>query len=125
MTGKEATAELQKLFSQLTQAEIVALGLSVVLTGNDIYAGRIKVNNSGSVPVRVFPENVIIHFGNDSVNAYTINHQGFLRQGVLNPGQTMEGLVLFKARIDIGAAIRLLGFNYTYGDDSIQVTYNQ
>jgi hypothetical protein len=124
VTGKEATAELQKLFSQLTQAEIIALGLSVVLTGNDIYAGRIKVSNTGSVPVQVFPENVLIHFGDDSVRAYTINYQGFFRQGVLNPGKTMEGLVLFKARIDIGAAIRLFGFKYTYGDDSIQVTYD-
>lgn len=126
VNGTDGTAELQRIFAnELTQAEAIALGLGVVLTGGDTYAARIRVSNTGTVPIHFFPENLAVHFGGEAVGVTTINHPKFLQRGVLQPNRFFEGLVMYRARIDIGAAMRLAGGGLSYNDDTIEVTYNR
>lgn len=125
VAGNDGTAELQQLAAGMTRGEAIALGLGVVLTGVDTYAARIRITNTGTVPVRVYPENLAVHFGSEAAGVTTINHPRFLQRGVLQPGYYFEGLVMYQARIDIGAAMRLAGGGLSYNDDTIQVTYNR
>ena len=123
VTGRDATPELLELARGLTPEETLALGLGVVLTGTDTYAARVRIANTGNVPIRVFPENLRIHFGGDAAGVTTVNHPGFLQRGVLRPDFYFEGLVMFRARVDVGAAIRLGGGGLSYDDDTVEVTY--
>ncbi len=121
----DSTGELQQLVAGMPPQESLALGLSVVLTATDTYAARVRISNTGSVPVRVFPENIVMHFGDDAVGVTTVNHANFLQRGILQPGRFTEGLVLFRARVDIGALIRLGAGALSYQDDTVQVVYSR
>jgi hypothetical protein len=124
VTGRDATPELVELCQGMTPQEALALGLGVALTGTDTYAARVRIANTGNVPVQVFPENVRIHFGGEAVGVTTVNHPTFLQRGVLQPHHYVEGLVTYRARIDVGAAIRLRGGGLSYEDDTVEVTYD-
>jgi hypothetical protein len=124
VSGRDGTPELIQFANGLTDNERLALGLNVLLTGVDTYAARIQITNTGNVPVRVYPENLSIHFGGDSVGVTSISHPRFLQRGVLQPGFTTDGLVLYRARVDVGAAVRFVGGGLSYNDTTIQVTYN-
>jgi hypothetical protein len=121
----DGTGELQQLVARLPPQEALALGLSVVLTATDTYAARVRITNTGNVPVRIFPENIVVHFGDDAVGVTTVNHANFLQRGVLQPGRFAEGLVMFRARVDIGALIRLGSGALSYEDDTVQVVYSR
>jgi len=123
VSGRDGTGELQQLAAGMTQGEALALGLGVILTGTDTYAARIRVTNTGTVPVRVFPENILVHFGAESAVVTTVNHPRFLQRGVLQPGYYFDGLVMYRARIDIGAAMRLGVGAFSYNDDTVVVNY--
>lgn len=123
VSGHDGTGELQQLAAGMTQGEALALGLGVILTGTDTYAARIRITNTGTVPVRVYPENILIHFGAESAVVTTISHPRFLQRGVLHPGYYFEGLVMYRARIDIGVAMRLGAGSFSYNDDTVIVTY--
>ncbi len=125
VSGRDGTGELQQIVGSLTDAEVLALGLGVLLTGVDIYAVRVRLTNTGNVPIRVYPENIGVHFGGESARVTTVNHARFLQRGVLDPGFSVEGLVMYQARIDIGAAMRLTGGGLSYNDDSIEVLYDR
>ena len=124
VSGDDGTAELVRLAQGMSEAEALAMGLGVILTGTDTYGARIRFTNTGNVPVRVYPENLSIHFGAESVGVTTINHPSFLQRGILQPGHYADGLVMYRARIDIGAAMRLVGGGLSYNDDSIRITYD-
>ena len=124
VTWRESTGELQQLFAGLSQQEQAILGLAVLSTGMDIYAVRVRITNTGNAPVTISPENVRIHFGVENTAAATMDHPRFLHAGVVQPNRSLEGLVTFRARPDIGAAIRLGQGTLSYEDDSTQVTYN-
>ncbi len=123
VSARDGTGELQQLLAGLTEGEALALGLSVILTGTDIYAARVRITNTGTVPIRVYPENILVHFGAEYAVVTTINHPRFLQRGVLQPGYYFEGLVIYRARIDIGAAMRLGAGSISYNDDTVVVTY--
>ena len=125
VTWREATLELQQLFTGgLSQQEQAILGMALLSTGMDIYAARVHITNTGSVPVAISPENIRIHVGGENTAATTMEHPRFLQAGVVQPNRWMEGLVAFKERVDIGAAIRLGQGTLSYEDGSVQVTYN-
>jgi hypothetical protein len=125
VTWREATPELQQVLAGgLTQQQQSLLGLAVLTTGMDIYAVRVRLTNTGNVPVTISPESIRIHFGAENTAATTMEHPRFLHAGVVQPNRSMEGLLTFRARLDIGAAIRLGQGTVSYDDDSIQVTYN-
>jgi len=58
----------------------------------DIYGARVSLTNSGNVPIRVYPENLRVHFGGETAGVYTINDYRFLRPTVLQPGESVSGL---------------------------------
>jgi hypothetical protein len=123
ISARDGTTELQALVAQLPDEQLALLGLRAVLTGTDTYGVHVRIRNSGAVPVRVFPSNFRVHFGLDSAFATTSAHPAFLQQCLLDPGQVVEGLVMYDARIDAGAAIRLLGTGFTYDDSSVLIDY--
>ena len=124
VSWSDATAELIAVTQQMTAQERAALGITVLATGMDIYAARINIRNSGSVPVRVYPQNLAIHFGDETAQVYTINDPKFLRAQILQPGASTTGLVCYTARVDIGAAIRTGGGAMSYTDPTIEVNYD-
>ena len=109
--------------TQLPDEQIAFLGLRAALTGTDTYGMHVQIHNSGTVPIRVFPANLRMHFGDDSAVVMTTSHPAFLQECVLDPGQMAAGLVMYDARIDVGAVIRALGTSFTYDDSTILVDY--
>ncbi len=91
-TGVDGTAELRRLCGGLTQIDVIALGLDIALTGKDTYAARVRLTNTGTVPVRVRPERPTVHFGGRAAAVTTIDHPDFLAGGILDPGYYHEGL---------------------------------
>jgi hypothetical protein len=73
--------------------------------------------------VRVYPENLTIHYGNDSTAVVTYNHPRFLQACVLQPGEYARGLVMYEARMDVGAAMRLGAGALAYTDPTVEVEY--
>ncbi|HVX61509.1 MAG TPA: hypothetical protein VHC19_12930 [Pirellulales bacterium] len=56
--------------------------------------------------MRVYPENLIIHFGNDATADATYNHSRFLQACVFPLGEDTQGLVVKQAGVDVAAAMR-------------------
>jgi hypothetical protein len=120
---QDGTAELQAMVSELTPEQAVALGLVALFSGKDVYAARVRIANTGNIPVRVFPQNIRIHLGNDSVAITTSNDPRFLQATILQPGSQTEGLVMYQANILAGASVRLGAGGLSYSDATIEVTY--
>lgn len=124
VSALDGTSELQRLFANLPEEQLAALGLAVVVTGVDTYAANVRIRNSGNVPIRISPEKLHIHYGGDSVQVFIANHAAFLRSRTIQPGETAEGLVMYRARVDVGAEVRLFGGGISYDDTSLEVTYD-
>jgi hypothetical protein len=122
---RDGTADLQAVAKGLSKRELTALGLSAVLTGTDVYGARVTITNTGTVPVRVYPENVQVHFGTESADVTTAADPRFLRACVLQPKESTGGLVMYQAAIEIGAAMRLGRGKFSYTDPSVEVTYGR
>lgn len=122
---RDGTADLQAMAKELSKRELTALGLSALLTGTDVYGARVTLTNTGNVPVRVDPENVQVHFGKESTGVTTAPDPRFLRACVLKPGESTEGLVMYEAAIEIGAAMRLGRGKFSYTDPSVEVVYGR
>jgi hypothetical protein len=123
VSWRESTQELIRVLDAIPPEEKLNLSYAVILTGVDIYGAHVRFANTGSVPVMISPDHIRIHYGYEQAIVSTIDHPLFLRAGVLPPGQSREGLVIFKARIDIGAGIRLGQGALSYDDDSVEVSY--
>lgn len=119
----DATEELIRMTQSLPPDELALLGLAALTTGSDYYAARIYLTNTGNVPIRVYPENVFIHFGDETAIVSTADDPRFLHHATLQPGQSTNGLVAFNARMDIGAVIRGGGGAMSYEDPTIEVVY--
>ena len=120
----DATSELIVMVQNMPPEQQAALGIAALASGSDIYAARVMLHNTGSLPVTIDPANLRIHFGNESAIVYSYADSRFLRRTQLAPGQSVSGLVTFTARMDIGAAIRSGQGAMSYQDSSISVTYN-
>lgn len=123
VTGRDATLEMHNSVTFLSPEEKFLLGEEVLRTGIDTYAASIRMTNTGTVPIRVFPQNLSVHFGGESAIVTVVNHPRFLTSTVLAPGTSIEGLVLYQARVDIGAAMRSGRGGLSYDDRTIDVTY--
>lgn len=120
---QEATPELVSLLQGLSTEQRTVLGIAALATGVDVYAARVELTNEGNVPLRISPQRILVHFGQESARVSTLNAPQFLREGILQPGQSTSGLVTFIARIDIGAAIRFGEGALSYEDPSIEISY--
>ncbi len=123
VTWKDGTPELQAMASRLSPEQLALLGVGALFTGMDIYGARVRIENTGGVPVHVSPDNVVIHLGAQSTGVTSANDARFLRRTTLQPGQFTEGLVMFRAAPDSGAAVRLGAGSLSYQDASIEVVY--
>lgn len=119
------TTELQQLVLSMSDQQRALLGLSVLMTGDDWYAAKVRIGNTGNVPVNVYPENITLQYGGAATGVTTFDNPVFLQPTALQPGYRVEGLVVFKARVDIGAAIRLGGGTLAYTDPTVEVTYSK
>lgn len=122
---RDGTADLQAMARELSKRELTALGLSAVLTGTDVYGAKVTITNTGNVPVRVYPENVQVHFGTESADVTIAADPRFLRECVLQPKESAGGLVMYRAAIEIGAAMRLGRGKFSYTDPSVEVVYGR
>lgn len=125
VSGRDATGELQSLVASLPDEQKALLGLMALASGEDIYAAQITLVNTGALPVQVYPQNLSIHYGKDSTAVKTYDHPRFLRACILQPGEYAQGLVIYSARMDVGAAIRLGGGALAYADPTIEVEYGE
>lgn len=122
MQWHDETASLTTFASQISPEQRALLGLAAIASGMDIYGARVNLTNTGNIPIRIFPQNILIHFGSQSATVYTCADFRFLQPCVLDPGQSTSGLVSFTASMDVGAAIRLGQGRMSYSDPSINVT---
>lgn len=121
VSGQDATNELQALFLELSDEQKTLLGLAVLSTGIDIYAADITIANTGNVAVQVYPQNLTVHYGDETASIITSDHARFLHACVLQPGEVTRGWVMYKARIDIGAAMRQGAGGLSYNDPTLEV----
>jgi len=115
----EATPELLPLIEHLTPQQKAAWGLAAIGSGFDIYAARVTLINIGHLPVDVSPTKLRIHFGQEAARVFVANDPQFLKPTRLHRGQLTSGLVMFTARADIGAAIRLGEGEMSYADPEV------
>jgi hypothetical protein len=120
---EDGTAELQSIVSELTNEQVVALGLMALATQSDFYAARVRITNTGTLPVKVYPQNLRIHLDSDSTSVTTADDSRFLQPVLLQPGYYAEGLVMYQAHITAGASVRMGAGAMTYTDKTIEVTY--
>jgi len=122
---RDGTSELQRITAELGPAERLVLGLAALAGGQDIYAARVTIANTGNLPVSISPQNIRIHLGQESTGVTTWDRSEYLQACVLQPGHYVTGLVNYMVSIPAGAAIRTGRGTLSYNDSSIQVTYNQ
>lgn len=128
LAAEDGTAELQLLFGlwALTEADFATYGIPVATSGTDLFAAKIRIDNTGDVPVRVYPQNIRVHYAHHTAGVSTIAHSSFLQASVLQPHQNVSGLVIYRATLAVGAAMRTTADGrISYKDSSITVTYEQ
>jgi hypothetical protein len=122
---RDGTADLQAMAKGLSERELTALGLAALLTGTDVYGAKVTLANTGTVPIRVHPDNIRVHFGTESAGVTTALDSRFLQACVLQPQESASGLVMYQAAVEIGAAMRLGRGKFSYTDPSIEVVYGR
>jgi len=122
---KDGTADLQRIAAEMAPAESLVLGLAALAAGQDIYAARVRIINTGNVPVSISPQNIRIHLGQEWTSVTTWDRSEHLQACVLQPGHYVEGLVNYMVSTAAGTAIRTGRGTLSYNDSSIRVTYNQ
>lgn len=105
--GEDATEELIRMMAEMTEEQQTAIGLHFLTTGQDFYGARIRITNRSDVAIWVRPENVRLHLQGDTVGVSSSRDPRFLRTTLLEPGRYVEGLVVYRARREAGAAMRL------------------
>jgi len=108
----------------LSEADKQELADEALRTGRDTYAVRVRIANTGDVPVTVVPENLRLHYRGVSNPVSTIARPGFLSRSVLGPGEAVEGIVMYRESIENGAKIRREGGALIlYVDPNVRVEY--
>lgn len=121
---RDATDELKPLFDAMLPAEKAAFairGAAMLWDGKDIYAMRVKLTNTGTVPVRIDPQNIRINVRGDSIAVETIDHSKFLQTTTLPSNYYIEGLVYFVVPLEVGAAMRAGNGTLSYNDRAVEV----
>lgn len=92
----------------------------LLLSGHDVYVVRTNLLNSGNVPIRVYPQNIVISYPGGSTNAIPITDSRFLQPDILNPNYYINKPVAFVAPAGFNVARDL---RIGYSDRSIGVRY--
>ncbi|MGB3512960.1 MAG: hypothetical protein WBA93_27845 [Microcoleaceae cyanobacterium] len=97
--------------------DVVALGL-LLLSGHDIYLVRARLHNTGNVPLRVYPQNIKVYYGNKYTSAIAIPDNRFLQPDILEPNYYIDKPVIFIAPYGLNL---LRDVRMGYRDSSIKV----
>jgi hypothetical protein len=122
----DGTDELRPMLASLPAGVSGFLGLIHELGHTDMYGAIVRITNTGATPVTVQPENITLQLGAESMSAHSLGGQPhFLERTRLNPGEQTLGMVVYSARIDVGAAMRLGAGQIVYTDPDVEVTYGR
>jgi hypothetical protein len=119
---RAATQELLAIVASLTDAQKYMLGMSAMVSGQDIYAIYVRVTNVGDVPVEVSPERIQLTYAGQLVPLNRADDARFFRATRLQPNRYAEGILTFTAPIMIGGAV-VAGGRLAYQDGGVQVQY--
>lgn len=93
----------------------------LLLSGHDVYLVRVRLENTGNVPLRVYPQYIRAYYGNKSTSVIPIADNRFLQPDILKPGYYIDKPVIFIAPYGLNL---LKDVGMGYGANSIQVTYD-
>lgn len=113
----ELLAVATKFIMTAQTEDFIAL-VVILASGHDIYMVRVRLENTGNVPLRVYPQNIKAYYGNKSSSAILIPDNRFLQPNVLNPGYYIDKPVIFIAPYGLNL---LRDVRMGYRDNSIQV----
>jgi hypothetical protein len=116
----ELAAVATKFILTAQTEDFIALAI-LLASGHDIYMVRVRLENTGNVPLRVYPQNIKAYYGNKSSSAILIPDNRFLQPNVLNPGYYIDKPVIFIAPYGLNLQSDI---QIGYGDNSIEVTYD-
>lgn len=92
-------------------SDVIALGL-LLASGHDVYLARVRLHNTGNVPLRIYPQNINVYYGNKSTRVIPIPDSRFLQPDILQPNYYIDKPVIFIAPYglnllnDVGMAYR-------------------
>lgn len=114
ISGVDATPELGVIISRMNDEQKLAIGLYNATTGLDFYAARVRISNGGDRPAFINPKNIRLHLDGETVGAVPMSDARFLQPLSLSPGRYVEGLVVYLAYPEAGAAMRLGAGSISY-----------
>ncbi|HBE17144.1 MAG TPA: hypothetical protein DEG17_23820 [Cyanobacteria bacterium UBA11149] len=132
----QSVARLNFSWSTAHNLELAAVAMEFILTaktgdfavlavllasGHDIYMVRVRLENTGNVPLRVYPQNIKAYYGNTSTRVISMPDNRFLQPDTLQPGYYIDKPVIFIAPYGLNLQRDI---QIGYGDNSIQVTYD-
>lgn len=96
---------------------------NILRSGQDIYVVRVRLFNTGNVPVRIHPQNIKVFYGNGFsryVSVIPVTDNRFLQPDILKTNHYIDKPVIFTAPLGLKLPrdIRM-----GYADNSIRVTY--
>ncbi|KST65215.1 hypothetical protein [Mastigocoleus testarum] len=116
--------------------ELAAVGMSIILkgkksdfdalarllaSGHDLYVVRVRLHNTGNLPLRVYPQNIKVYYRNGSTSVIPVPDYRFLQPDILRPGYYIDKPVLFIAPSGLNL---LRDVRMGYRDSSIRVINN-
>lgn len=117
ISGEDATEDLGRIVAGMTEQQKTAIGQLYLATGQDFYGARVRITNCGDAPIWVRPENVRLHLNGETVGVQSSRDPRFLQSTLLQPGYYVEGLVIYRAYTEAGAAMRLGAGSISYVND--------
>jgi hypothetical protein len=95
------------------------VGLALLLaSGHDVYLVRVRLNNTGDVPLRVYPQYLKAYYGNQFTSVIPIADNRFLQPDILQPNYYIDKPVIFIAPYGLNLQRDV---QMGYADNSIQV----
>ena len=98
-------------------SDFITLAL-LLASGHDVYIVRVRLDNTGNVPLRVYPQYIRAYYRNTYTTVIPIADNRFLQQSILYPNYYIDQPAIFIAPygLDIVRDVRM-----GYADGSIQV----
>lgn len=112
--------DMQWLIQNISDEERTGAFLNALSTGTDVYAARVQLSNTGGQALQFDPRQLRFMLGNESLQSDLLQMPQFLRATRLEPGQQLNGLVLFRAPM---LAVGNNQVRLHYADPRVQVSY--
>lgn len=112
--------DMQWLMQNVSDEERAGAFLNALSTGTDVYAARVQLSNTGGQSLQFDPRHLRFQLGNELLPSDLLQMPQFLQPTRLEPGQTLSGLVLFRAPM---LAVGNNQVRLHYADPRVQVHY--